>query len=231
MTTFKDEIAAIRSHTASYASEPEFHVKWFGLSRRSVNLRAQQMRAFGTLLGSVTTTLAGWRILDVGCGSGFWLRAFLELDALPKDLVGIDVSDIRIGFGRAKNPLITLLHTDGITIPFDDASFNLVTQFVAFSAMRSDALRAHVASEISRVLKPGGFVFWWDHYAIAPTDADMALRPSDYFDWPIREFAVGELPRPSECLRSSDGLGSFLVGLDRLGYQATHSAALIGQKP
>jgi len=231
MTAFKDEIAFIRSNSARYASDPEFHAEWFGLTERSVNLRAQQMRAFGTLVGSVTKTLAGWRILDVGCGSGFWLRAFLEFDALPKDLVGIDVSDARIEFARAKNPLITLLHTDGITIPFDDASFNLVTQSVAFSTMRSAALRSHVVSEISRVLKPGGFVFWWDHYAIAPTNADTALRPADYFDWPIREFGVGELPRPSECLRSSDGLGPFLVGLDRLGHRVTHTAALIGPKP
>jgi ubiquinone/menaquinone biosynthesis C-methylase UbiE len=124
-----------------------------------------------------------------------------------------------------------LLHTDGVTIPFGDASFNLVTQFVAFSTMRSDALRSHVVSEISRVLKPGGFVFWWDHYAVAPTSADTALRPCDYFDWPIREIVVGELPRPSECLRSSEGLGSFLIGLDRLGHPGTHTAALIGPKP
>jgi len=40
MTEFNDEIAAIRSHTVSYASDPEFHADWFGLTRRSVNLRA-----------------------------------------------------------------------------------------------------------------------------------------------------------------------------------------------
>src|SRR6185436_4696040 len=104
MAAFNDQIAAIRLHTASYACDPEFHAEWFGLNRRSVNLRSQQMRAFGTLVGSVTQTLAGWRILDVGCGSGFWLRTFLEYDALPEDLVGIDVSDVRLGFARAKNP-------------------------------------------------------------------------------------------------------------------------------
>ena len=40
MTEFNDEIAAIRSHTVSYASDPEFHADWFGLTRRSVNRRA-----------------------------------------------------------------------------------------------------------------------------------------------------------------------------------------------
>ena len=64
MTAFKDEIAFIRSNSARYASDPEFHAEWFGLTERSVNLRAQQMRAFGTLVGSVTKTLAGWRILE-----------------------------------------------------------------------------------------------------------------------------------------------------------------------
>ena len=64
MPDFNDEIAAIRSRTLGYATDPEFHKRWFGLTRESINLRAQQMRAFGTLLSSVTATLAGWRILD-----------------------------------------------------------------------------------------------------------------------------------------------------------------------
>ncbi len=88
MTAFKDEIAAIRSHTASYASDPDFHAEWFGLTQRSVNLRAQQMRAFGTLVGSVTKTLAGWRILDVGCGSGFGCAPFSSLTLCPKTWLG-----------------------------------------------------------------------------------------------------------------------------------------------
>jgi SAM-dependent methyltransferase len=230
MPDLKDEIAAIRSRTGSYATDPEFHAQWFGFNHQSMNLRAQQMRAFGALVGSVTPNLAGWRILDVGCGSGFWLRAFVEWDARPQDLVGIDVNDVRFGLAQAKNPLITLLQTDGLTLPLKDACFDLVTQFVVFCVM-SAALREHVAEEICRVLKPGGFVFWWDFYTMNSINRDASLRPSDYFDWPVREMAVGELPRPSECVRSVEGLGHFLVGLDRLGYPLTHNAALIGPKP
>jgi ubiquinone/menaquinone biosynthesis C-methylase UbiE len=231
MPGFKDEIAAIRSRTLSYAADPEFRARWLGVNERAMNLRAQQLRALSTLLCSVANTLAGWRILDVGCGAGFWLRAFLEMDARPEDLVGIDVSDARFELARAKNPLITLLKTDGVTIPFDDGYFDLVTQFVTFSTMLSAALRARVAGEITRVVKSGGFIFWWDHYTIASTDRGTSLRPADFFNWPIRELAVGELPRPSECVTSLEGLGRFLGGLDRLGYPVTHSAALIGPKP
>ena len=228
---FKDEIATIRSRTLSYAADPEFRARWLGVNERSMNLRAQQLRAFSRLLGSIASTLNGWRILDVGCGAGFWLRTFVEMDARPEDLVGIDISDARFELARAKNPLIKLLKTDGVTIPFDPGHFDLVTQFVTFSTMLSNALRTRVAGEISRVVKSGGFVFWWDHHTIASTDPDASLRPSDFFDWPVREFGVGEQPRPSECVRWLDGLGPFLAALDRLAYPVTHSAALIGPKP
>ena len=201
------------------------------MTERSINFRAQQIRAFGALVGSVTNTLAGWKILDVGCGAGYWVRAFLEFDARAEDLVGIDVSDVRFELARAKNPLIRFLHTDGMTIPFGNGHFNLVTQFVTFSAMPSAALRSRVAGEMSRVLQPGGFLFWWDHCTNAATDADAALRPADYFNWPIREISVGELPRPSECLQSLEGIERFVAGFDRLGYPATHTAAIIGPKP
>jgi SAM-dependent methyltransferase len=228
---FKDEITDIRSRTLSYSADPEFHLHWLGLNEHATNLRAQQLRAFGALVGSITKTLAGWRILDVGCGAGFWLRAFVEMDARPEDLVGIDVSNARFELARAKNPLIALRQTDGITIPYDDGYFNLVTQFVAFSTMPSAALRICVAGEIGRVVKPGGFVFWWDHYTLPATELGGSLRASDYFEWPVRELRVAELPRPSECLKSVEGLGHFVAGLDRLGYPVTHTAALIGPKP
>jgi SAM-dependent methyltransferase len=228
---FKDEIETIRSRTLSYAADPEFRARWLVVNEHAMNLRAQQLRAFSALVGSVTKTLAGWRILDVGCGAGFWLRAFVEMDARPEDLVGIDVSDARFELARAKNPLIALRQTDGITIPYDDGYFNLVTQFVTFSTMPSAALQIRVAGEMSRVLKSGGFVFWWDHYTIASTTPGTSLSPSDFFAWPVRELGMGELPRPSECVRSLDGLGPFLAGLDRLAYPVTHNAALIGPKP
>ncbi len=229
---FRSEIDATRLHTAGYGADPEFRKRWLGFSREARDLRAQQLRAFGALVGSVTATLSGWNILDLGCGDGKWLRTFLEYDAEPRRLVGIDVSDVRFDIARLKNPLINLVKTPGSTIPFVNDHFELVTQFVCFSNIPTIRLRKHVAEEICRVIKPGGFLFWWDLFlTTAPSDDQVPLRPSDYFDWPIRELKYAELPRPSECFRfpSLRRLSSPL--LDWLGYPIKCSAALIGPKP
>ncbi len=226
-------IATTRSHTFEYARDPEFRRYWYGFTSESRNLRAQQVRAFGELVGSVTETLKGLRVLDVGCGDGRWLRAFLEYDADPANVVGIDVSGERFGLGRAKNPLVNLVETDGVSIPFEDNSFDLVTQFLAFSCMPDVALRRHATAEIRRVLKPGGVLFWWDLlYTVAPSEPRTALHPAHYFDWPLRARETSEWPLPGECLRSLRGVRRLLAPmLNRLGHRPTHLAALVGPKP
>jgi SAM-dependent methyltransferase len=233
MTSFDDEISATRAHTDGYATDPTHRSRWLGFTEQSRNFRAQQLRCFGKLVGGATQSLADWQILDVGCGDGSWLRTFLQLDAKPQNLKGIDVSDVRFDIGRARNPLIALSATDGTTIPFADGQFDLVTQFVCFSCIPTQRLRARVASEIRRCIRRGGFVFWWDLLAVVSTnDPGASLQPSDYFDWPIESLDVGPMPQPSECLRPRRGVSRLLGPLiDLLGYGPTHTAALIGPKP
>jgi SAM-dependent methyltransferase len=225
-------IEAARRDTADYGTRPEFRADWLGLTEESRNLLAQQLRVFGELVGSVTQSLAGWRVLDVGCGDGRWLRRMVDYDAQPEDVVGVDVSDVRFEIGRAKNPLVRLVKSGGLLLPFEEERFDLITEFVCFSHIPTLALRKHTASDLSRVLKKGGYVFWWDRpQTDAPTDRGAPLEPRDYFDWPMRRIEVARLPKPSEGLRPFRGRR--LVGklLDALSHPPTHTAALIGPKP
>src|SRR5215831_14043879 len=111
---YAKEVSDAIAHTESYGRSPEFRRYWLGFTEESRNFRAQQTRVLGELLGRIAGTLEGWRILDVGCGDGRWLRALVELDARPEDVVGIDVSDARFDIGRAKNESVKLLKTDGV---------------------------------------------------------------------------------------------------------------------
>ena len=97
-------------------------------------------------------------ILDVATGTAdvaIMTAQILE----PEKIIGIDISDGMLNFGRKKinklglATLIELLNGDSETIKFDDNSFDAVT--VAFGVRNFQNLEKGL-SEIKRVLKPGG---------------------------------------------------------------------------
>ncbi len=97
-------------------------------------------------------------ILDVATGTAD--VAIMTVRILqPDKIIGIDISDGMLGFGRQKieklglGNLIELLNGDSETIKFDDNSFDAVT--VAFGVRNFQNLEKGL-SEIKRVLKPGG---------------------------------------------------------------------------
>lgn len=97
-------------------------------------------------------------ILDVATGTGdFAIMANSILS--PKKIIGIDISNGMLEFGRKKIEKLGLTHTitlengDSETINYPDATFDAVT--VAFGVRNFQNLEKGLA-EIKRVLKPGG---------------------------------------------------------------------------
>lgn len=226
-------LESIKLHTASYANDPAFKHRWSGLTDISRNYRAQQIRAFGELIGAVTATLSDWRVLDIGCGDGHWLRTLVEYDAQPRNLIGVDVSNARFAEARARNSLINLLQIDGPRLPFKDNEFDLVMQWVCFSNIPTISWRLELAAEMQRVVKRGGFIFWWDlPHMTTPTEVGKPLQLTDYFNWPMRILKVGQQPVISEILRPDlqylKPVGAFF---NFIAYPPTHIAALIGPEP
>ena len=105
------------------------------------------------------------KILEVGVGHGHELAKFALLGIPQENLVGVDVVPDRLVRARAIYPAIRFEDGDGRALPFADASFDVVCQFTC--AMHAPSKRAQelMCREMSRVLRPGGIIIWWD---IAP---------------------------------------------------------------
>jgi SAM-dependent methyltransferase len=92
---------------------------------------------------------AGWRVLDIGCGAGAFLRLVAEGGAEPH---GIDASDALIGFARQRLPAAELRVGEMEHLPWEDDRFDLVTGFNAFF-FADDMVAA--LREAGRVARPG----------------------------------------------------------------------------
>jgi SAM-dependent methyltransferase len=102
-------------------------------------------------------------ILDVGCGTGSFLRDFIRWGADPTQMVGVDLRAEPLAAARATlPPSVRLMKESGTALPFPDASFDLVLQASVITSIKDPEVRRLVAAEMRRVVKPNGVILWFD---------------------------------------------------------------------
>jgi SAM-dependent methyltransferase len=92
---------------------------------------------------------AGWRVLDIGCGAGTFLGLVAGRGGRPS---GLDASDALVAFARDRLPGADLRVGEMEELPWEDASFDLVTGFNSFF-FADDMVAA--LREARRVARPG----------------------------------------------------------------------------
>ncbi len=118
--------------------------------------------------------LQNLRILDVGCGTGDWIREFVKWGAKPENIVGLDLLPERIAAAKRLCPAFVSLYTGSAAkLDFADRSFDCVLQSTVFSSILSPRRREQIASEMLRVLRPTGFILWYDFFFDNPKNPDV----------------------------------------------------------
>lgn len=145
---------------------------WFNPAT-AFHLQRQEQAVLGLLRREGITSLAGLKILEVGCGAGSELRNFIKYGASPEMLYGVDILEERIEQGQAVNPAINFMRASAESLPFTDGFFDLVCQFVMFTSILDDDVKKTIATEMMRVLRPGGLIIWYDYYVSRPGNADV----------------------------------------------------------
>jgi ubiquinone/menaquinone biosynthesis C-methylase UbiE len=141
-----------------------------------VNLYREHERELalaGLLRSAGLTSLKGLRILDLGCGRGSMLRQLLEYEAEPSLLFGLDLLENRIEAASHLSSNLQLLRGNAAQLPFPDASFHLVLQFMLLTSVLDDRFKRAVAGEIARVLRTGGKLIWYDFAYNNPKNVDV----------------------------------------------------------
>jgi SAM-dependent methyltransferase len=91
-------------------------------------------------------------VLDVGCGTGRWLRRYSQRSLRP---VGVDATEGMLRRAAASGLKCPLVIGLAQSLPFDDASFDLVSAVTVIQHL-PPTCQAKALKEMARVLRPGG---------------------------------------------------------------------------
>lgn len=114
------------------------------------------------------------RILEVGCGSGVWIRDLIRWGAPPNNITGVELLPERAAMAQRLSPDGVCVHCgDARVLGFPDQTFDLVIQSTVFTSILDPNSQLQLASEMLRVLKPNGVILWYDFYRNNPWNADV----------------------------------------------------------
>src|ERR1035437_3784262 len=169
-------------------------------------------------------------VLDIACGTGYGISILQET---AKHVVGVDVDRSAAAEARLQSgEKASVLLADGLTLPFGDGSFDVVTSFETLEHLRE---RPTFLGELRRVLRPNGVL------VLSTPNADYTRpvngKPSNPFH--VYEYRPGELREELEKrfrierflgqrLNSSFAIPPFYDAQQRLPRHISTQARLFG---
>src|SRR5919108_770853 len=102
----------------------------------------------------------GWRVLDVGCGAGAFLRLAADGGAEPS---GLDASEALIAFAQTRLPQADLRVGEMEELPWDNDTFDLVTGFDSFFFANDMVAALREAGRVAKSGAPVVIQVWGAH--------------------------------------------------------------------
>lgn len=141
----------------------------------------------------------GIHLLDVGCGTGRFLRA-ARLAYPAMKIAGLDLSHAYLNEARRHvrglRP-VELIAANAEAIPLPDSSQDIVTSVFLFHELPPE-VRRRVAAEMARVLKPGGLLVFIDSLQMGDRpayDGLLEMFPARFHEPYYRHYAIDDLDR------------------------------------
>ncbi len=193
-TWARDKAVLIHDQTAGwfankYNEMQDHFSSSFSYGRHQIN---------GYLFKEISKLPKGAKILDVGCGTGYYVE---ELIKRGFKAVGIEPSENMRKYAESKLPAGTVINGSVLNLPFEDNSFDFIFAIEVFRYLNNeDNIRG--LKEILRVLKPHGLFFgtFLNFYALDGFNIFVAIRKlkDRWLGKPLKFHTEFETPKTLE---------------------------------
>ncbi|MEO8615105.1 MAG: class I SAM-dependent methyltransferase [Luteolibacter sp.] len=129
----------------------------------------------------VKCPLESMQILDIGCGTGRASRMYVDLGFRPEQITGMDLRPGTIQMAGKLNPAIRYLTQEEL-IQDSPRQYDWISLVTVVSSLGTEEDRKFVVRQAEALLKPGGYLFYYDLvYANAFAGGDL-IQPIRLFD-------------------------------------------------
>lgn len=143
-----------------YGEDPGKQRGWAADNPGNLAIRDELTRSVLSLAD--VSRLSSGRLLDVGCGTGWWLQTLAARQDIEVPLYGIDILRERVESASRRVPSGTLVVGDARALPYESGRFSVVTMLTVLSSLAGEADAAQAMREGWRVLGPGGVLIIWE---------------------------------------------------------------------
>jgi ubiquinone/menaquinone biosynthesis C-methylase UbiE len=201
--------------------DPDFFA---GYSRLGRSLEGLDGAAEWPALRALLPDLRGLRVVDLGCGFGWFCRWAREQGAA--EVLGVDVSEKMLARARdtTTDPAITYLRADLERLELSEAGFDLAYSSLALHYIED---LMGLLGKVYRALVPSGLLVFSAEHPIftAPTNPGWSVDAGGRKTWPVDSYLC-EGPRKTDWLakgiKQHRTLGTYLNLLLRLGFALAH---------
>jgi SAM-dependent methyltransferase len=206
---------------AGYRADPRKRRAWDAQNRGNAAIREELAQAVLDLIPGVLEN--DGMLLDIGCGTGWWLERLAREGVAVERLAGVELLAERVRAARERVPGARIERADSTSLPFTDGSCSLVNLFTVLSSMSSSAEVRATLSEASRVLAPGGAVAVWEPRWPTPNRHTRLIRLRE-----LRAALPGSLSVQTITLAPplARSVGSLYGPLARLAPLRSHRLAI-----
>lgn len=151
-----------------YADSPRKRRSWSAANAGNRAIRDELAAAIVALAGSELH--GGGALLDVGCGTGWWLERLAGDPSVTGPLHGVELLADRAAAARRRVPDATIAEGDARVLAYEAGRFTVVTLLTVLSSLAGPYDVGRALGEAARVLHPRGALIVWEPRIATPAN-------------------------------------------------------------